>query len=159
MGRKRRHRLDPPVCSHRDIVWCQTQLLRPHLEMLHQTNGFLGHPSSKEQLDSQHHSYSNILVQGQMIDHSVARIVTTVVSIAGVPSTLLKIVQNPRNLIRVRTSTRTIKSRARSKTCKGRSTLLLLLNFWSNKILPTSLIQVLSLSVLSYSWISGRDSF
>ena len=131
--------------------------------MLHQANGFLGHPSSKEQLDSQHHSNSNILVQGQMIDRSVARIVTTVVSIAGVPSTLLKIVQNPRNLIRVRTSTRTltrtIKARSRSKTCKGRSTLLLLLNFWSNKILPTSLIQVLSLPVLSYSRISGRDSF
>jgi len=69
--------------------------------MFHYADGFSGHPSSKEQLDSQclsNSSSSNSLVQGQMINGSIMGTTTTVVSIAGVPHTLLEIALNSRNL-------------------------------------------------------------
>jgi len=58
-------------------------------------------PSSKEQLDSQclsNSSSRNSLVQGQMINSSIVGTTITIVSIAGVPHTLLEIALNPRNL-------------------------------------------------------------
>jgi len=57
--------------------------------MLHQADGFSGHPSSKEQLDSQcpSNNDSSSLVEGQMINSSIMGRTTIIVSIAGVPHT------------------------------------------------------------------------
>ena len=87
--------------------------------MFHQADGFSGHPSSKEQLDSQclsNSSSRNSLVQGQMINSSIMGTTITIVSIAGVPHTLLENAPSPRNLFKTRTPTRT---KTRSRWCKS----------------------------------------
>ena len=136
--------------------------------MFHQADGFSGHPSSKEQLDSQclsNSSSRNSLVQGQMINSSIMGTATTVVSIIGVPHTLLEIALNSRNLFWARTPTRTltrtIKARVRSKLCKsgkGRLTLPPLLNFrrthqlWRVPFLPIILFD----SGITHSFIGTK---
>jgi len=91
--------------------------------MFHYADGFSGHPSSKEQLDSQclsNSSSRNSLVQGQMINSSIVGTTITIVSIAGVPHTLLENAPSPRNLFKTRTPTRIpTRTKTRSRWCKS----------------------------------------
>ena len=131
MLRRGRHRQDPLVRSHQGIVWCRIQFPGPHREILHQADGFSGHPNSKEQLDLLCLN-SNSLGQGQIFNSPTVETVTTVASLAEVLRTLLGTVPRTRSLPKVKIPIRIIKARVKSKSCmsnKGRSTLLLLLNF------------------------------
>ena len=132
LRRSGRHQLDPLVCCHRGIVWCKIQFPGPHREILHQVDGFLGHPSSKERLDLLCLN-SNSLGQGQMFNYLVVRMVTTVAIPAEVLRTSPGIAPETRSLPKVRILIKTTKARVKSKLCKsGKEKLisLLLLNFW-----------------------------
>jgi len=132
LRRRGRHQLDPLVRSHRGIVWCRILFLRPHRETLHQADGFLGHPSSKEQPDLLCLN-SNSLGQGQIFNSPTVETVITVASLVEALRTLPGIAPEIRSLPKVKILIRIIKARVKSKLCKlnkGKSTLLLLLNFW-----------------------------
>ena len=131
LRRRGRHRLHSPVRSHQDIVWCRIQFLGPHREILHQADGFLGHPSNKEQLDLLCLN-SNSLGHGRTSNSPTVWMVTTVALLVEVLRTSLGIAPETRSLPKVKILIRTTKARVKSKTCKsgkGRLTLLLLLNF------------------------------
>ena len=128
--------------NHRGIIWCRTQFPGPHKGILHQADEFLGHPRSKEQLNLLCLSNNNLghgqiisnnsLDQGQILSNPAVRMVIIIVSLAEVLRTLPEIVLVTRSLSKARMLLRTTKARAKSKLCKsgkGRSTLLLLLNF------------------------------
>ena len=132
LRRSGRHRLDPLVRSHRGIVWCKIPFLGPHQGIRHQADGFLGHLNSKERLDLLYPN-SNSLGKGQILNNPAVRMVIIVASLAEVLHTSPGIVHVTRSLPKDRILVRTTKARKKSKLCKsgnGKSTLLLLLNFW-----------------------------
>jgi len=119
------------VCNHRGIIWCRTQFPEPHKEILHQVDGLSGHPNNKEQLDPLCLN-SNSLGQGQIFNSPTVETVITVASLVEALRTLPGIAPEIRSLPKVKILIRIIKARVKSKLCKlnkGKSTLLLLLNF------------------------------
>ena len=142
LRRRGRHQLDPRVRSHRGIVWYRTQFPGPHKGIRHQVDGFLGHPSSKEQLDilclnnnNLGHGQitnSNSSGQDQIINNSIVRMATIVASLVELSITLPGLVPKISSLPKVKTRSRTTRARARSRLCKsdkGGLTSLLLQNF------------------------------
>jgi len=131
LRRRGRHRLDPLVRSHQGIVWCRIQYPGPHREILHQADRFSGHPSNEEWLDLLCLN-SNSLGQGQVYNNPTVPITTIIALLVEVLRISPGIALETRSLPKVRILIRTTKARVKSKSCKsnkGRSTLLLLLNF------------------------------